>query len=720
MTRIDSCGPEISRRTFLAGVGGLTFSIALLGDGAPALNAAGKSDLGITAWVRIGVDDVITIFNPAAEMGQGAMTALPLIVAEEMDADWARVRIEQSPVDARTYGNPQFFGHQMLTVGSRTVQGYYDGLRKAGAQVRKALLAAAAGRWKVPVAELTTEPNVVIHAPSKRRLTYGEIAAFAEMPAKLPDVADGDLKNPRDFRLIGNTAIPRSDIPAKVNGTAVYGLDVQVPGMVYAVMSRAPVHGSRPLGSNAAAVKAMAGVVDVVALNHGVVVVAGTMEDALAARKNLKVEWSQGAKAASFRSEKDLVGYRHLMDGTAAGDPVTTKGNVKTAMAAAVKTYEADFMSDHAYHAQMEPLNAVARVNAAGDGAEVWAGTQSLDGARASAAKALGVGIDRVTFHPCYLGGGFGRRSWSDYVEEAVLTSKAVRRPVKLVWTREDDVTYGAFRPMALQCLRAGVDAAGNIVAWEHCVVGDGRNLLTSGIKIPFYNVPNQNIELRGKSSGVRLKHWRAVGHGFNKFAIESMIDLIAADRKIDPVEFRRRLTRHAPRALKVIETAAAMAKWGTPRPAGRALGIAFTERSDSLSAGVAEVSVDRAKGRIRVHRFWASLDAGQVVQPGNAVAQMESGIVYGLSSMYSERITFENGQVQQSNFHDYEVMRMADAPEEIHVEIIRNNEPPAGIGETGVPIASGAVANAFFALTGKQLRHMPFTPDRVLAVLKA
>lgn len=720
MTRITSHGPEVSRRSFLAGVGGLTFSIAFLGDGAPILNAAGKGDLGVTAWVRIGADNVVTIFNPSAEMGQGSMTALPLIVAEEMDADWARVRIEQSPVDARTYGNPQFFGHQMLTVGSRTVQGYYTGLRKAGAQVRKALLAAAAGHWQVPVSELRTEPNVVIHGPTKRRLTYGGIAAFAKMPANLPEVADSDLKNPRDFRLIGNKAIGRSDIPAKVDGTAIYGIDVHVPGMVYAVMSRAPVHGSRPQGSNAAAIRAMAGIVDVVALNHGVVVVADTMEGALAARKKLKVEWSQGARAASFQSEKDLDGYRHVMDSGAAGDPVTTKGNVKNAMAAAVKTYQADFYSDHAYHAQMEPLNAVAHVNAAGDGAEVWAGTQSLDGARASAAKALGVGVDKITFHPCYLGGGFGRRSWSDYIEEAVLTSKAVRRPVKLVWTREDDVAYGAFRPMALQCLRAGVDAAGNIVAWEHCVVGDGRGLLTSGIQIPFYNVPNQNIELRGKSSGVRLKHWRAVGHGFNKFAIESMIDQIAADQKIDPVEYRRRLTNHSPRALKVVETAAAMAKWGTPRPAGRALGIAFTERSDSLSAGVAEVSVDRAKGRIRVHRFWASLDAGMVVQPGNAVAQMESGIVYGLSSMVSERITFENGRVQQSNFHDYEVMRMADAPEEIHVEIIRNNEPPAGIGETGVPIASGAVANAFFALTGKQLRHMPFTPDRVLAVLKA
>lgn len=721
MSPVTSPGPEISRRSFLAGVGGLTFSIAFLGDGAPVLNAAGKEGPpAVSAWVRIGADNVVTIFNPAAEMGQGSMTALPLIVAEEMDADWARVRIEYAPIEATIYGNPNWFGGQMLTVGSRTVQGYYDSLRLAGARVRKVLLEAAAGHWKVPVAELGTEPNVVMHGASGRRLTYGEIAAFAKMPARLPAVGAGDLKKPSEFRLIGNKSIGRSDIPAKVNGQAVYGMDVQVPGMVYAVMSRAPVNGSRPLKSNGAEIKRMPGIVDVVTLNHGVVVVADTMEGAMNARKSLKVEWSKGAKAEGFQSEKDLDGYQAVARGDAVGETLTRKGDVKTAKAAAVKSYQADFFSDHAYHAQMEPLNAVAHVNAAGDGAEVWAGTQSLSGARMSAAKALGVGVDRIAFHPCYLGGGFGRRSWSDYIEEAVLTSKAVKRPVKLVWSREDDLGYGAFRPMALQCLKASVDKDGTIVTWEHCVVGDGKNLLTSGIKIPFYGVPNQLIELRGQSSGVRLKHWRAVGHGFNKFAIESMVDLVAADLKIDPVEMRRRLTAGSPRAWAVVETAARMAGWGKPRPEGRAVGIAFAERSDSFSAGVAEISLDRAKGRLRVHRFWAALDAGVVVQPANAVAQMESGIVYGLSSMISERVTFENGRVQQSNFHDYEVMRMADAPEEIHVELIPSQEPPVGIGESGVPIASGAVANAFFALTGRQIRHMPFTPERVREVLKA
>ncbi|HEX9702756.1 MAG TPA: molybdopterin cofactor-binding domain-containing protein, partial [Rhodospirillales bacterium] len=460
MTRMISSGPEFSRRSFLAGVGGLTFSIAFLGNSAPALNAAGKPGAAnLSAWVRIGADNIVTIFNPSAEMGQGSMTALPLIIAEEMDADWSRVKIEQSPVEAKTYGNPTRFGHQMLTVGSRTVQGYYDSLRKAGAQVRKVLIAAAADHWKVPASEVKTEIGVVVHGPSDRRLTYGEIAAFAKMPAKLPDVSDGDLKNPSQFRLIGNKDIGRSDIPAKVDGTAVYGLDVQVPGMVYAVMTRAPVHGSKPVGSNASDIKKIPGVIDVVTLNHGMVVVAGTMEDAIKARKSLKINWSKGAKAENFQSEKDLTDrYLKIHDNNAAGESLIKKGDVKSAMAGVAKTYQAEYYSDHAYHAQMEPLNAVAHVNAAGDGAEVWAGTQALDGARKSAAQALGVGVDKIVFHPCYLGGGFGRRSWSDYVEEAVLTSKAVKRPVKLMWSREDDIAYGAFRPMALQCLKAGVD----------------------------------------------------------------------------------------------------------------------------------------------------------------------------------------------------------------------------------------------------------------------
>ena len=717
--------PRISRRRFLATSGGLTFAIALGGVGGPL--AAGLRDGhaaadpgAIGAWVRIDVDGIVTIFNPAAEMGQGSMTALPVIVAEEMDADWSMVRIEQAPVEPALYGNPSRFGGRMLTVGSRTVQGYYTALRKAGAGVRRVLVESAAREWQVPVGELVTEPGVVVHPASGRRLGYGELAAITRAPERLPEVSEAELKPRSAFRLIGKN-VPRADVPDKVNGKAVYGIDVKVPGMLYAVISRAPVNGSRPRESNAAAIRERRGVVDVVALDHGVAVVAESMEAALAARAALDITWSEGARARGFQSETALAGYRDIArDPAANGSGVHRSGAVDAALGGAAQVFTAEYLSDHAYHAQMEPLNAVADVSPAGDAAEVWAGTQFQDGARDAAARALGIAAERVTFHPCYLGGGYGRRSLHENVEEAVLVSRAVGRPVKVIWSREDDVRYGAFRPMALQRLEAGLDAEGRLTAWRHVVVGEGGSLLTSGIRIPYYDIPNQDIEVRATSHGVRLKHWRAVGHGFNKLAIEGFIDEIAAARGADPYAFRRTLMRGSPRAQRVLDAAAEMAGWGSPRPAGRALGIAFAERSDSLGAGVAEVSLDRASGRIRVHRFWAALDAGVVVQPDNAVAQMESGIMWGLSSIIAERITFADGAVEQSNFHDYPVLRMADAPESVEVRLIDSDEPPTGIGESGVPLVPAAVANAVAALTGARLRHMPFTPARVKAALGA
>ena len=714
-------GAVLSRRQFLASSGGLTFAVTV---GAPlreslAANAQqGTATMG--AWVRIDPDDWITIYNPASEMGQGSMTALPVIVADEMDADWEKVRIEQAPVEREIYGNPTWFGGRMLTVGSRTVQGYYHALRIAGAQVRAVLLENAARVMDVPVEELTTEASVVVHTASGRRLSYGHIAAATPASVRIPEVSDADLKARKDFRLIGTT-MQRRDIPDKVMGKAIYSIDVQRPGMVYAVMTRCPVNGARPVKSNATEFKQKPGVIDVVDVDYGIAIVSETIEGALSARKALQITWTEDVPARRFDSEASFARYREIAESAnASSTTIHANGNPKAAFARAAKIYSAEYSSDHAYHAQMEPLNAVAEVNAAGDGAEVWAGTQFADGARDAAASALGVSPSRIQFHPCYLGGGFGRRSLHENVVEAVRISKSVKRPVKLIWSREDDVAYGAFRPMALQRLEAAVNERGDIDGWRHIVVGDGGRLLYSGVRIPFYGIPNQEIALRSTRHGVRLKHWRAVGHGFNKLAIEGLIDEIAADQKIDPYEFRRRLMKDSPRALKVLDTAAAMAGWGGSTPQGRARGIAFSERSDSLAAAVAEVSLDQSTGKIRVHRFWASLDAGVVVQPANAVAQMESGIVYGLSSIIAERITFRDGAVQQSNFHDYPVMRMSDAPESIEIRLIESDEPPTGIGESGVPIVTAAVANAFAALTGARLRHMPFTPDRVRAALEA
>ncbi len=671
------------------------------------------------AWVRIATDGQILIYSPAAEMGQGSMTALPVVLAEEMDADWDRVRIEHSPVEPAVYGRSwsgRGRGGSMMTAGSMAVRGYYMNLRAAGAGIRRVLLENVAREWGVPAGELTTEPGVVMHAASGRRISYGEIAAFAEVPDELPEVAEAELKSPEDFRLIGRS-LPRHDVPAKTDGSAVYALDVRVPDMLYGAIARAPVHEASPASFNGSEVEALPGVVGTLRLDYGVGVIAETVEEAFAARDALEIDWAGGARAEGFDSVAALEAYAGIADGNGRGRPLSERGDVAAAMEAAAARYEADYLNDYVYHAQMEPLGAVASVNAAGDGAEVWAGTQAPDMARAAVARELGVAVERVAFHPCYLGGGLGRRTMADYIVEAVQLSRSVRRPVKLIWTREDDLQYGAFRPMSLQRLTAGVDDNGNPVAWTHTVVGDGRGLLASGISIQYYDIPNQRIEMRGASHGVRTKHWRAVGHGPNKFAIEAFVDDIARGEGIDPVELRRTLLGGSPRAVAVLDEVAAMSGWGDEPPSGRARGVAFVERSGTLAAGVAEVSVDETSGRIRVHRFWCAADGGTIVQPRNARAQIEGGIVNGLSTALFERLTLRDGRVEQSNFHDYPILRMSDMPE-IDVRLLPSRELPMGMGEPGVPVAAGAVANAFASLTGRPLRHMPFTPERVLEAL--
>jgi isoquinoline 1-oxidoreductase beta subunit len=368
----------------------------------------------------------------------------------------------------------------------------------------------------------------------------------------------------------------------------------------------------------------------------------------------------------------------------------------------------------------MEPLNAVARLNDAGDRVEIWEGSQAPDLSRAAVAKALGFKEEQVTFNQCYMGGGFGRRSLGDYAAEAALIARGVRRPVKLVWTREEDIAQGMFRPQSFQCLEAALDGSGKVVGWRHCVVGDGAVLLHTGIKPIYYAIPNQFIERRGVSHGIKLKHWRAVGHVFNVYAIEAFVDQMAADQGIDPIEFRLTRMSITPKARRVFEKVAQMSDWKAPRPAGRAIGVSVSERSGSLGAGIVEISLDRASGKIRVHKVWVAIDGGTIVQPAAAKANIESGIIYGLSSVLHERATVKDGAVVQSNFHDYNVMRMSDLPEDMQVAFIDSDARPTGLGEIGNPFIAGAIANAFYKLTGKRLYHMPFTPERVQAVLKA
>jgi isoquinoline 1-oxidoreductase beta subunit len=725
MNDMTNNGTEVSRRGFLTGVGGLTFCFALGTDGVrlvPGTGAhASAAARAINPWVRIAPDGIVTIYSAGAEMGQGSMTSLPLIVAEEMDADWSKVVIEFAPADAQTYGYGSGNAKSMAIVGSRAVQMYYTDLRLAGAQVRKVLLANAAARWKVEPASLKTEPGFVVNTASGQRLSYGEIASFGTLPASLPAVSEGDLKKRSEFRLIGRT-VPRRDIPAKVDGTAQFAIDVHLPGMLYASTRHCPVHGSVPESWNVAKVKGMKGVVATVRLPDGVAVVANSFAHAMAARQALEVVWKKGAKAEGFDSERALTEHYVQVhhDPNAKAQSLDAKGDVKAAFSGAAKTFKAEYRSDYGYHAQMEPLNAVARFNPSGDALEIWDGSQAPDRVREDVAKAAGLKLEQVTVHQCYMGGGFGRRSLGDYASEAALVAKATGKPIKLIWTREEDIAYGMFRPQSFQCLEAALDAGGKVTGWRHCVVGDGGGLLTTGVRIPYYAVPNQDIELRGTSHGIRLKHWRAVGHVFNVFAIESFVDEMARAENMDPVDFRLQRMSITPRAKAAFERVAAMSNWKAPRPEGRALGISITERSRSLGAGVVEISLDRRSGKIRVHKVWVAVDGGTIVQPDAARANVESGIMYGLSSVLHERVTVKGGVVEQSNFHDYHVMRMSDTPEEVHVEFLDKDTHPGGLGEIGNPFIAGAVANAFFVLTGKRLRHMPFTPERVLATLKA
>jgi isoquinoline 1-oxidoreductase beta subunit len=703
-----------SRRDFLKVSTGLSFAFAF----PLTLEAQTNTASPFNAWVRIAPDGTVTIFSAGAEMGQGSMTSLPLIVADEMDADWSKVKIEWAPADPTMYGYTFNNARAMAIVGSRAVMLYYNDLRVAGAQVRKVLLANAAEKWNVDVKSLKTEPGFVVDG-SGRKLSYGEIASFAKVPSPLPAIEKNELKEKSQFRYIGKP-MPRRDTPLKVNGTAKYAIDIDLPDMVYATARHSPVHGGAPESWNDAKVKSMRGVLGTVRLPDGVAIIADSLPHAMAARRALEVKWNKGA-AEGYDSEVALQSnyLKVHADPGAKTQTLDSKGDAKSAFASAAKTYKAEFFSDYGYHAQMEPLNAVARLNAAGDRVEVWEGTQAPDSSREAVAKALGFSLDQVTLHQCYMGGGFGRRSLGDYAAETARIAKEVKRPVKLVWTREEDMAHGMFRPQSFQCLQAALDKDGKVSGWSHCVVGDGGVLLQTGIRIPYYEVPNQHIESRGVSHGIRLKHWRAVGHVFNVYAIESFVDEMAAAEGTDPIEFRLTRMSITSRARACFEKVAQMCDWKAPRPEGRALGISISERSRSLGAGVAEISLDRASGKIKVHKVWLAVDGGLVVQPDMAKANVESGILYGLSSVLHERVTMKAGVVEQSNFHDYHLLRMADLPETMEVAFLDRDTPPCGLGEIGNPWVAAAVANAFYKLTGKRLHHMPFTPARVQQVLK-
>lgn len=726
MKKDNSESLMVSRRVFLKKFGGVALFVGVSGIFPTLVSCSDTQKIreqlekhSVTAWVQITEDGEIIIYNPASEMGQGSMTSLPVIFAEEMDADWSKVQVEFSPQEPEIYGSDAWGpdNKRMITVGSRTTSGYYPIMRKAGAQARHILLNSAANHWQMPISELSTAAGIVLHERTDKKISYGELVPYLVIPETLPDFTEKELKQPKEFRLIGKE-IPRKEIPEKVNGKAQFAIDIRFPNMVYGVLERGKLHGSRPKLLNEDEILKLDGILKIVQFDYAIGIVANKLERALNAKKALKIAWSE-SDASGFNSQEIYEDYVRIAEQTKKGEVVSEIGNVEQAMQTASKTYMADYKNDYVYHAQMEPLNAIVQITDDLKKADVWVGSQQGFDAKLGVPALLEVPPENVNIHLQYLGGGFGRRSTDDFVVECAVLAKAMAPvPVKLLWTREDDLTYGMFRPLSLQRIKASVDEKGNITGFTHIVVGDGDRLITGGSSNDHYDIPNQIVERRGASHGIRLKHWRSVGHGPNKFAIESMLDEIANDQGVDPVALRRRLMVNSPRALATLDKVVEMSNWNETNIDGRAKGISFVERSGSLGSGVCEISLDRKTGKITVHRFWIALDAGTIVQPDNVKAQLEGGIIMGISSVLKERITVVDGEVQQSNFHDYALLRMEDIPDSIETTFIKSTNPPQGIGESSTPLVAGAVANAFLALTGKPLRHLPFTPERVLEAL--
>jgi isoquinoline 1-oxidoreductase beta subunit len=560
------------------------------------------------------------------------------------------------------------------------------------------------------------------------------VAKFAKVPAELPKITEADLKKRKDYKLIGRKDIGRVDVPSKVNGTAKYGIDVQVPGMVYASLLHAPMDGVKAESVNTEEVMKIKGVTRVIPLPFGVAVIGDTVEATRNGRFALKVKWdTSAAKAAPFDSVKGLEEYaRRASDPAAEVKEAFKVGDADKALAGAARTLEAAYSSEHTYHAQMEPMNAVAKVSEDGLSAEIWVGTQVQPLAAAVVANVLKTTPDKIKIHLQLLGGGFGRRIWPDAPVQAAVLSNIVKKPVKLMLTREHDLAAARPRPMTYHAIKAGLDEKNNLTGWHHRIVAENVDAVAApprfqatggrdyvgwvGMEQTYYAIPNFKADAIREQRGMRVHAWRGIGAGYNKFVTESFVDEIAAAQGRDPVAVRLELAKAHPRAQGVINEVVKMSDFRKKRP-GRGMGIAFSDYHGTFTAGVAEVSVDKGSGKIKVHNYWIAIDGGLIIQPGNVNAQLESAIVYALSGALSEELTVKGGAVQQSNFSDYHVLRMSDVPQ-IHTRVIVTDNPPTGMGEVGVPCVAPAIGNAVAQLTGKRLRHLPMSPERVKKAL--
>ena len=686
---------------------GRRFALAAEAPAAPAAPPLPQAN----AFLRIAPDDTVTVLLAHSEMGQGIWTALPMLIAEELDYDVARMRVEHAPA-APAYFHTAF-GAQM-TGGSTTTWSEFDRYRQVGAAARALLLQAAAQRLGVPVSACRTDNGTVV--TGDRRLRYGELAADA---ALLPMPASVTLKDPKDWKVIGQPT-RRLDTPEKIDGSAVFGLDVRLDGLLTAVVARSPVFGGKVKSFDASGTLAVPGVRKVVQVPSGVAVVADHFWAAQQGREALKVDWDLGP-GASLDTDAMVAEFRKLA--VTQGKVAATAGDAPGTLARADKVVEVEYVAPHLAHAPMEPLNATVRI--ATDRCDVWTGTQMQTGEQMAAAAITGLKPEQVHVHTTFLGGGFGRRATpsADWVSEAVHVAKAAGATVKTVWTREDDVRGGYYRPLALHRVRAALGSDGLPAAWDHAIVSQSVLVGTpfeamipkSGIDpssvegaadSPYLEaIPNHRVQLHDYRAPVPVLWWRSVGHSHTAFAMECMVDELARAAGSDPVDYRRRLLADRPRPRGVLDLAAAKSGWGTPLPAGRARGVAVHESFGSFVAQVAEVSVEA--GRIRVHRVVCAVDCGIAVNPTTIEAQMESGIAFGLSAALSGAITLKDGRVQQSNFDDYRVLRLPDMPK-VEVHIVASRERPGGVGEPGTPPIAPAVANAVAALTGQRLREMP------------
>ncbi|CAE6721969.1 Isoquinoline 1-oxidoreductase subunit beta [Paraburkholderia nemoris] len=715
-----------SRRTFLKAAGafaavGLTIGFEWAGTGRRALAATmPDATFAPNAFLRVAPDNSVTVIAKHVEMGQGAYTGIATIVAEELDANWQDVRVESAPADAKRYANLAF-GTIQGTGGSSAMANSWMQLREAGAKARAMLVSAAAAQWQVPASELTTLDGSVHHAATNRTATYGSLASAA---ARLPVPDTVTLKSPKDFRLIGHQ-LPRVDVPPKTNGTAQFTLDVTFPGMLVALLQRPPLFGATVKSFDASAAKAVPGVVSVVQVPGGVAVVAKGFWAAKQGRDALKVEWDD-SKAEKRSSDAIMAEYRQLAEQP--GMSARKDGDATKALAGAVKKISASYAFPYLAHAPMEPLDAVVKLTA--DSCEIWAGDQFQTVDQANAAHAAGLDPQQVKIHTLYAGGSFGRRAntQSDYIVEAVSIAKALGAngtPVKLQWTREDDIHGGLYRPMYFHKLDAGLSADGKLVGWRHRIVGqsilagtpfasvmvkngiDGTSV--EGAANLAYAIPNVSVELTTTQTGVPVLWWRVVGSSHTAFAVEAFMDEAAHAARKDPFVFRRDLLAHEPRMRGVLELAAQKAGWdpAKPLPKGRGRGIAVAEAFKTFVAQVAEVSVDK-DGNVKVERVVCAVDCGTPINPDVIAAQMEGGIGFGLGAALHSAITLKDGKVEQNNFDGYQVLRFAEMPK-VEVHIVQSGEAPTGVGEPGVAPVGPAVANAIFAATGRRIHSLPF-----------